>query len=142
MIAVALACLFIGDSTAQGAAQAFNRIARLPCPVVARIGAGAAEVASWQLPNGPARFVIIGAGSNDPTAPGLRRDLWARRQTIQGARVVWLLPYHRGAAATVESVATSWGDYVLDLAELPSRDQLHPTTYQGIATALRRLGVE
>lgn len=75
MIAVALACLFIDDSTAQGAAQAFNRIARLPCPVVARIGAGSAEVASWQLPNGPARFVVIGAGSNDPTTPGLRRDL-------------------------------------------------------------------
>jgi len=142
VIAAALACLFLGDSTAQGAAQAFNRVAPVPCPVVARVGAGSAEVASWPVPDAPVRFVIIGAGSNDPTAPGLRRDLWARRRTVQAARVVWLLPYDRGAAATVESVATSWGDYVLDLAELPSRDRLHPTTYAGIATALRRLGVE
>ena len=142
MIAAALACLFVGDSTAQGAAQAFNRRAALPCPVVARVGAGSAEVARWMLPVTPARFAIVGIGTNDPARPGLRASLWATRRKIQAARVVWLLPYHRGAAAQVEAVATSCGDYVLDLAELPTRDRIHPRTYGGIATALRRLGVQ
>lgn len=46
------------------------------------------------------------------------------------------------STAQVEAVATSCGDYVLDLAELPTRDRIHPATYAGIATALRRLGVQ
>lgn len=101
VIAAALACLFVGDSTAQGAAQAFNRSAPLPCPIVARIGAGSAEVARWALPATPARFAIIGIGTNDPANPGLQRNLWTTRRKLQAARVVWLLPYHRGAAAQV-----------------------------------------
>lgn len=142
MIALTLACLFVGDSTAQGAAQAFNRGAVAPCPVVARVGAGSREVARWPLPATSARFAIVGIGSNDPTSPALAGNLWARRQTLRASRVVWLLPYHRGAAATVERVATRWGDYVLDLGQLPSRDHIHPLTYAGIATALRGLGVQ
>lgn len=142
MIAAALACLFVGDSTAQGAAQAFNRRAAIPCPVVARIGAGSAEVARWTLPAVPTRFAIVGIGTNDPTRPGLPASLRATRRKIRAARVVWLLPYHRGAAAQVSAVAASCGDYVLDLAELPTRDRIHPATYAGIATALRRLGVQ
>lgn len=51
MIAVALASLFVGDSTVQGAAQAFNRSVPAPCPIVARKGAGSSEVARWALPS-------------------------------------------------------------------------------------------
>lgn len=142
MIAGLLACLFVGDSAAQGAAQALNRSAPIACAIVARVGAGSAEVAGWTMPATPARFAIVGIGTNDPANPSLQRNLWAARRKIHAARVVWLLPYHRGAAAQVEAVATSCGDYVLDLAELPTRDRIHPASYAGIATALRRLGVQ
>lgn len=31
----------------------------------------------------PMQVVVIGAGSNDSAALGLRRDLWTRRQAVQ-----------------------------------------------------------
>lgn len=140
MILAALACLFMGDSTAEGAALAFNRISFSPCPILARVGAGSAEIARWTAP-APVGTVVLGIGSNDPVSPVLARDLARTRAKLHAARVIWILPYHRGAAATVERVATTFGDYVIDLAELPSGDRLHPRSYHGLAIALQRWSV-
>jgi len=138
MIATALACLFIGDSTAVGTAQAFNRTARAPCAVIARVGARADEMGRWATLAVPIGTAVVAAGSNGPASPSLAADLSRIRGKLRARRVIWLLPYDRGAAVTVERVAKTYGDYVLDLAELPSGDRLHPRTYQGIAIALQR----
>lgn len=130
MIAGALVCLFFGDSTALGTAQAFNRTATTPCAVVARIGARPEDMTRWAAPAVPIGTAVVAAGSNSPASPSLAADLARIRSGLHARRVIWLLPYER--------VAQSHHDYVLDLAELPSGDRLHPQTYAGIATALRR----
>jgi hypothetical protein len=142
VIAAALACLFVGDSTALGAAQAYNRTAAAPCTVQVRVGAGPTEAARWPLPAAPIGTAIVGLGSNDPASPVLADDLARLRHRLVATRVIWLLPYDRRAAITVERVAISFGDYVIDLAELPSRDRLHPVTYGGVATALSRWPIQ
>lgn len=138
MIVGALACLFFGDSTAVGTAQAFNRAAATPCAVIARTGARPEDMARWAAPAVPIGTAVVAAGSNSPASPSLAADLSRIRSGLRARRVIWLLPYDRGAAAIVERVAMSHRDYVLDLAELPSGDRLHPHSYAGIATALRR----
>jgi len=138
MIAAALACLFVGDSTAVGTAEAFNRTASTRCAVLARVGASPAEMSRWAAPAVPIGTAVVAAGSNSPASPSLAADLSLIRRHLHAQRVIWLLPYDRGAAVTVERVAQSFGDFVLDLAELPTGDRLHPHTYEGIAIALRR----
>lgn len=138
MIVTALACLFLGDSTAVGTARAFNRTARAPCAVIARVGARADEMARWTAPAVPVGTAVVAAGSNGPASPALAADLSRIRGRLRAGRVIWLLPYDRSAAVTVERVAKTFGDYVLDLAELPSRDLLHPRSYEGVAIALQR----
>lgn len=142
MIAAVLACLFVGDSTALGAAEAYNRTAPVPCTVQVRVGAGPTEAARWPLPAASIGTAIVGLGSNNPTSPALAADLVRLRQRLAATRVIWLLPYDRRAAGTIERVAIAYGDYVMDLAELPSRDRLHPLTYGGVATALMRWPIQ
>jgi hypothetical protein len=138
MIATALACLFFGDSTAVGTAQAYNRTAPAPCAVIARVGARAEEMARWAAPSVPIGTAVVAAGSNGSASPTLAADLSRVRGKLRAGHVIWLLPYDRSAAITVERVAKTFGDYVLDLADLPSRDHLHPRTYEGVAIALQR----
>ncbi len=77
-------------------------------------------------------------------------NLYATRQRITAQRVIWLLPYNRAAAYQVLRVAVAFGDFKLDLAELPGlplprhpeRGLIHPQTYVGIATALRRWPIQ
>jgi len=129
-------CLFLGDSTAKGVALAYNRHAPSPCSIIARVGAGSAEISGWSPP-AQVRMAILGIGSNNPTSPGLAADLRRTRANLHAERVIWMLPYHRRAAATVRRVAIIFGDYVIDLADLPSNDSLHPRNYAGIARALQ-----
>jgi hypothetical protein len=138
MIGAVLACAFLGDSTALGAAQAFNRATPSPCAVMARVGAGVAEVARLAASAVPVGTAVVAASSNDPASPSLAADLIRLRTNLRAGRVLWILPYDRGAAATAERVATAYGDHVMDLAELPTRDHLHSLTYAGLAIALRR----
>lgn len=139
IVAAFLPCLFLGDSTGVGAGVAYNATAAQPCPVIAREGASPQAIARSAIPAGPIGTAVIGSGSNDPASPSLASILAATRARVSAQCVVWLLPYDRRAAYQVRRVAASFGDMVLDLAQLPTRDQLHPTTYAGIAIALHRL---
>lgn len=134
-------CLMVGDSLAQFAAQAVRAAQGPACRVVARQGAGSAEIASWRVPPVDATFVVISAGSNDPRNPALPRNLAAIRARITGKRVAWLLPYDRQAAFIVHRVAVSFGDSEMDLAAYPARDGVHPQSYAGVAGALARWGI-
>lgn len=131
-------CAFIGDSTAYGPALIYNRGAAERCLIVAREGASPQHIARSAIPAEAIGAAVIGTGSNDPASPSLASNLYQTRRRIAARRVLWLLPYDRRAAYTVRTVAVAFGDYVLDLSELPTRDGVHPLTYAGIATALRR----
>jgi hypothetical protein len=39
-----------------------------------------------------------------------------------------------------QATAARYGDNIINLAELPTRDRLHPTSYQALGVALTRGG--
>ena len=82
--------------------------------------------------NDPAKRTLYRIrGGNDRLAEriaGIRTVLRARR-------VIWLLPYHRGAAAIVTRIAIRFRDDRLDLAAIATRDGVHPD-YRALADAL------
>lgn len=133
-----IACLFLGDSTALGAAVAYHAIVGRSCLVSASEGRSPSDIARAPLPKGQIGTAMIGSGSNNPASPALASILLTTRQRITANKVIWILPYDRRAAYEVRRIAISFGDYAIDLAELPTRDGLHPTTYGGIAIALQR----
>lgn len=136
-----IVCLMFGDSLAQFTAQAVKAAQGPACRVVARKGAGSAEIASWRYPPVSPSFVVISAGTNDARNPALARNLAAIRTRISAKRVAWLLPYDRQAALIVHRVAVSFRDSEMDLAAYPSRDGIHPQSYAGVAGALARWGI-
>lgn len=129
-------CFIIGDSTALGTPNALAAQG-IRCSVHARVGAPSGEpVRSFRSPLGAGR-VLIALGSNDPTNPRLARNLLVVRQRTMGSRVTWLAPYHAGAARIVTDIARSFGDPVIQLAAVPSRDRVHPQDYGTVAAALQ-----
>lgn len=50
--------------------------------------------------------------------------------------MTWLAPYNRTAALIVTKVALRFGDKVIPLAQLPTRDGVHPTSYRPISGLL------
>lgn len=129
-------CLIIGDSTALGTARALFALG-VRCAVHARVGAPSAEPArTFQSASGANR-VLIALGSNDPTNPGLARNLSIVRRKTIGSRVTWLAPYHPGAARVVTEIARAYGDPVIQLSAVPSRDRVHPNNYRTVAAALQ-----
>lgn len=81
---------------------------------------------------------VVAPGSNGPASPSLAAHLSRIRGKLRARWIIWLLPYDLVATITVERLPKIYGDHVLNLAEHPSADRLHPRTYQGIATALQR----
>ncbi len=119
--------LVTGDCIAIGYAGAM----RPRVEVVARVGASSGAIAAWRRPAGPVNVLVISAGSNDPTSPRLAGNLRRIRASVRAAKVVWLLPRHRGAAATVRSVAMSI-DECVDLRRLGTHDGVHPDSYRAL----------
>lgn len=129
-------CLVSGDSIALGIGQALNRMFGPACRILARVGAPSAEIAD-RTPAGQYGTVFISAGSNDPTNRYLAYNLSVMRSKIRSRKIVWILPYNRTAAVTVNETARRYGDLVLDLWYFPSRgDRLHPASYSSIAMAV------
>jgi lysophospholipase L1-like esterase len=89
----------------------------------------------WQGRITPA-VALIALGSNDVGDPRLERRLVALRAITRAPRVTWLAPYNRTAALIVTKVAHRFGDKVIPLAQLPTRDGVHPTSYRPIAGLL------
>ncbi|MFS0737199.1 hypothetical protein ABC347_09130 [Sphingomonas sp. 1P06PA] len=132
------ACLFIGDSIAYGAGQAVNASGLARCAVVARVGAAAPAIARQAQGVGPVTMAVISAGSNGPTDPALLRGLATVRRSLRARYVLWVLPYNRKAAYEVTRVAFSFGDDIVDLANTPTADGVHPRSYQAVARWLLR----
>ncbi len=125
---LALACFIAGDCLAtrpHGLGGQFSR-----CGVSARVGASSAAIVPM-VPTGPVKWLVISAGSNDPTNPKLGANLEAMRARARADRVIWVVPIHPTAARAVRAVAGGHGDAVVTFE--PGRDRVHPRSYRALA---------
>ena len=128
-------CLILGDSTGVGAAGALAREG-IRCEVHAHVGARSSGLLEeWQGRITPAA-ALIALGSNDVGDPRLESRLVALRARTRASGVTWLAPYNRTAALIVTRVAMRFGDKIIPLAQLPTRDGVHPTSYRPISGLL------
>jgi hypothetical protein len=125
-------CAVVGDSIAAGL-RGFLR----ECRTDAKIGIGTAAVTS-RVPR-DAGLIVVSAGSNDYSTPGLLARLQSLRSRAGSARVIWIRPVPRAAATAVDTVARAHGDAVVPFAVSPSdREHLHPQSSQKLAADVRR----
>ncbi|MGN5376454.1 hypothetical protein [uncultured Sphingomonas sp.] len=128
-------CIVVGDSIAVGTADALAS-AGLRCAVHARVGASSAETLRGFRDDAPRAHAIIALGSNDLGRPDLLRNLVALRQRVRATRVTWVAPYAPAAAAVSTAVARSFGDDVVQLSRIESRDGIHPVSYRLLIRSL------
>lgn len=133
-------CLILGDSTGVGTAAALAAVG-VRCEMHARVGASSTEALRTWTGGRPVPLALIALGSNDPTNPALAKNLVELRRRTVAARVTWLAPYHPAAARVVVGLARAFGDDVVSLAYLPSRDRVHPSSYKQIALSLGWAGI-
>jgi len=125
-------CAVVGDSIAAGLRDFFRE-----CRTDAKIGIGTAAVTS-RVPH-DASLIVVSAGSNDYQTPGLLSRLQILRSRTGSARVIWIRPAPKSAAAAVDKVAQAHGDAVVPFAVSPSdREHLHPQSSQKLAADIRR----
>jgi hypothetical protein len=134
-----LECLIIGDSIATGIDAALRAREANRCAVVAKVGTSS-DWAARNVPGSSFATVAIATSSNDAKVPGLKDRLVRLRAALSAARVLWIAPYNRTAARQVVAVARLYGDKWMDMAELRSRDGVHPRSYGALATAVVRYG--
>ncbi len=129
------ACIVIGDSIAVGTAGALASEG-LRCEVHARVGASSGEMLRTFNNSAPRERAVIALGSNDVGNPNLLRNLVALRQRVRAARVAWVTPYAPAAARISAAIARSFGDEIVHLTAIDSRDGIHPINYRLIARSL------
>ncbi len=134
-------CLILGDSHAVATAAAVRAAIGERCAVIAENRVPSASILK-RAPRGVIyNAAVISAGANDADNPDLPYNLDAIRKTLRVGRVVWLLPYNRQAAASVQWVANRWGDSVIDLAwARPRKDGIHCMSYSWVARSVVRYG--
>lgn len=120
-------CLILGDSTAVGTAGALAREG-VRCEVHAHVGARSSGVLEELQGRITPAVALIALGSNDVGDPRMELRLTALRARTRASRVTWLAPYNRSAALIVTRVALRFADKVIPLAQLPTRDGVHPTS--------------
>ena len=134
-------CLILGDSHAAATAAAVRAAYGERCAVIAQAGASSSAILGRTPPVIAYQAAVISAGANDANNPALPENLNAIRGRLRVGRVVWLLPYNREAAATVQWVAQRWGDRIIDLAwARPRRDGVHCLSYSWVARSVVRAG--
>lgn len=125
-------CAVVGDSIAVGIANF-----RQECRMDAAIG----RRADQQGPVGDAgRVLVISVGSNAGTAL-TERELRRIRDSARASHVFWIIPNRpENARELVTRVARAYGDQTLDVRQVVSNDNVHPTWrgYQILAHATRR----
>ena len=126
------ACALIGDSIAADL-RPFLR----ECRFAGRIGIGTAAIVSLVPSN--TGVIVVSAGSNDYLTPGLSARLAALRSRSGSARLIWIRPIPRVAAAAVDAVAKAHGDAVVSFVVSPTdRERLHPQSNSALAAEIRR----
>jgi hypothetical protein len=127
-----VSCAVVGDSIAEGLQGSLRE-----CRFNTKIGIGTAALISRVPAN--AGVIVVSAGSNDYLTPGLPARLQALRARVGSARVIWIRPIPKIAAAAVDAVAQSHGDPVVGFVVSPTdRLRLHPQSSVALATEIRR----
>lgn len=134
-----LACLFLGDSIAADTAARLRAALQDRCAIVALKGASTPAI-TMMAPAAKFYTAVLSSGSNDAATADLGMHLGRLRLSVSARYVLWILPYDRRAAQLVRWTAARHGDNVVDLAGLATRDRIHPSSYVGLAYALRRGG--
>jgi hypothetical protein len=125
-------CAIIGDSIAVDLRSYFRE-----CRTDAKIGIGTKAIAARV--SGRADLIVVSAGSNDYLTPGLLARLQGLRARAGAARVIWILPAPRIAAAAVETVAHAHGDAVVSFSvSRTDREHIHPQSSRALAADIRR----
>jgi lysophospholipase L1-like esterase len=130
-------CLLLGDSIALGLAVAL-KAGGIACDVAARVGARSAELPRQIAAMGARPVVVLSTGTNDAPNADLEANLIGARMALGRARIVWILPYRRQSAYAITRIAFRFGDDLIDIAALPSRDHIHPASYRALADMVRR----
>ena len=118
-----LPCLVIGDSIAVGVGQYLAE-----CRTEARVGITSQRFVHELLSPRDADKVVISLGVNDGLSAFTAANLQRVRETVRGRAVYWLLPaHHEHARTAIRSVATRFGDRLIDCAPQAGPDGLHPT---------------
>ena len=118
-------CVYIGDSIAVGLHQFEPK-----CELHAKVGAGSSFITRNFTVMGNFEHAVISMGSNDPDNPALLKNAETLRRALHVKTAIWILPYNRVAARQIEIVAREFGDHVLDLKPIASKDGLHPVYEQ------------
>lgn len=116
-------CYIMGDSIAQGVA-----INRKDCSSETQIGLNTKKAVQYWLNKGPIvkDKVIISLGVNDGNINTVE-NLAMIRNNIRANQVIWILPPKQEKSVLVRNVATSYGDFVLNINSQLSKDNIHPT---------------
>jgi lysophospholipase L1-like esterase len=126
-------CLVIGDSIAVGIGHTLPE-----CRTEARVGINSRQFVFELLSPQQADTVVISLGANDGSSAYTIPNLLRVRETVNGRRVYWLLPpHHANARLAIRTVATQFGDRMIDCTPEAGPDGLHPT-----GAGYRRLGAQ
>ncbi len=118
-----LPCLVLGDSIAVGVGQALPE-----CRTEARVGITSRQFVHELLTTQSAGKVVISLGVNDGLAAYTIENLQRVRETVHGGAVYWLLPaQHDHARSAIRTVASQFGDRIIDCTPQAGPDGLHPT---------------
>ena len=116
-------CLVIGDSIAVGIGHTLPE-----CRTEARVGINSRQFVFELLSPQQADTVVISLGANDGSSAYTIPNLLRVRETVNGRRVYWLLPpHHANARLAIRTVATQFGDRMIDCTPQAGPDGLHPT---------------
>lgn len=133
-------CYIMGDSIAQGLA-----INRKDCSSETQVGLNTKKAVQYWLGKGPMvkDKVVISLGVNDGninTVDNLKRI----RDNLRANQVIWILPSKEDKSNEVKKVATSYGDYVLNINSQIGKDNIHPTGkgYVKIAEHIKQFQIE
>lgn len=128
-------CLIMGDSIAVGVGT-YLSLQGPKCELRAKVGRPAEAIANINVSQNK-DVVVISSGSNNPPAYHITKALIQTRNKFPNAKVIWILPYNRLAARTVQAIATRYGDQVVDLQGYSTRDGLHPSNYRALSNNIK-----
>jgi hypothetical protein len=125
-------CALIGDSIAEDLRSFFRE-----CHSSVKIGIGTRAITA--LVPAHTDLIIVSAGSNDYLDPGLVSRMQALRSRAGSAKVIWIRPAPKVAAAAVDTVAHAHGDAVVPFVVAPTdREHLHPRSNRALAADIRQ----
>lgn len=116
-------CYIMGDSIAQGLAMN-----RKDCSSETLVGLNTRKAKVFWLNKGilVKDKVVISLGINDGNI-NTTENLALIRNNIRANQVIWILPPNKEKSVVVRNLATSYGDFVLNINSQLGKDNIHPT---------------